>query len=362
MRVRRGRDSVILFSGGLDLLAGAIETLERTTDNVILVTHRSAQKMIPFQDGLVEALPSQYRKRVRYIPIDAKFRKIKSHDTTQRSRSFLFAAFGFVIARLVGADSINFFENGVVSHNLPISPQVIGTMATRTTHPLALAKLEHLLSLIHGSPFPVRNPFAWRTKTDIVTSLAGSRCGDADRQDVELQPCLETLDGEDPLWCLFAMSGPSVRDPRRRSRDARPGRELRDSTFSPGRGPANGIGPWRSTGRPMRCDWPEPPRPHSASDSLASSRGWSWHSHAGTGLRYSADVSTSNGDTAPRSDGFWRRKRQRACGPRSVKPSRRPACCACSSPSRLQAPRSRNSLAKTETVSQKRRLRRRQPR
>lgn len=166
-----GPGHVILFSGGLDSLAGAIETLERTTDNVILVTHRSAQKMIPFQDGLVAALPSQYRKRVRYIPIDAKFRKLKSHDTTQRSRSFLFAAFGFVIARLVGADSINFFENGVVSHNLPISPQVIGTMATRTTHPLALAKLEHLLSLIHGSRFPVRNPFALRTKTEVVASL-----------------------------------------------------------------------------------------------------------------------------------------------------------------------------------------------
>ena len=55
---------------------------------------------------------------------------------------------GFIAARMVGATRVRFFENGVVSANLPISPQVIGTMATRTTHPLALRYFNELLALI----------------------------------------------------------------------------------------------------------------------------------------------------------------------------------------------------------------------
>ncbi len=37
------------------------------------------------------------------------------------------------------------YENGIISHNLPISGQVVGTMATRTTHPLSLLLLERFL-------------------------------------------------------------------------------------------------------------------------------------------------------------------------------------------------------------------------
>jgi hypothetical protein len=40
-----------------------------------------------------------------------------------------------VTARLFGLDRIKFFENGVLSLNLPPLAQVVGTQATRTTHP-----------------------------------------------------------------------------------------------------------------------------------------------------------------------------------------------------------------------------------
>lgn len=164
-------DHVLLFSGGLDSLAGALETLETRTGKVVLVTHRSAQKITPHQNRLAEALQDRYPGRVRYVPIRATFQGRDGAETTQRSRSLLFAAFGYVIARMIGAGQVSFFENGVVSQNLPISRQVIGTMATRTTHPAALAKLEHLLSMIHDTRFAVENRFVWSTKTDIVTKL-----------------------------------------------------------------------------------------------------------------------------------------------------------------------------------------------
>jgi hypothetical protein len=73
---------------------------------------------------------------------------------------------------MLGASKVSFYENGVVSQNLPISPQVIGTMATRTTHPLALVKLERLLHALDDSRIPIRNGFEWLTKKDVVEKIA----------------------------------------------------------------------------------------------------------------------------------------------------------------------------------------------
>ena len=63
-------------------------------------------------------------------------------------------------ARSVGARRVRFFENGVVSLNLPIGRQVVGAMATRTTHPLGLRRLGKILSLVAGETCTVDSPFA----------------------------------------------------------------------------------------------------------------------------------------------------------------------------------------------------------
>lgn len=106
-----------------------------------------------------------------HAAVRAHFVNEGARDTTQRSRSFLFAAFGYVIASIIGSNRLNFFENGVVSQNLPISPQVIGTMATRTTHPQTLLLFEELLGLVRGDHFLVRNRFEWLTKADVVSKI-----------------------------------------------------------------------------------------------------------------------------------------------------------------------------------------------
>jgi hypothetical protein len=49
---------------------------------------------------------------------------LRVQEYTQRSRSFLYAALACVVARLFGRNRFRFFENGVVSINLPISEQV----------------------------------------------------------------------------------------------------------------------------------------------------------------------------------------------------------------------------------------------
>ncbi len=168
-------DEVILFSGGLDSLAGAVERLKTGGDRVVLVTHRSAQKAIPRQASLGRHLTKLYSGRVNHAQIRATRLRSKSGESTQRSRSFLFTALAYTFARIFAARSISFYENGVISHNLPISPQVVGTMATRTTHPAALRKLERILGILADAAGHPRtelgNPYAWLTKTEVVTRL-----------------------------------------------------------------------------------------------------------------------------------------------------------------------------------------------
>ena len=164
-------DEVILFSGGLDSFAGALEVLSSTSTKVILVTHRSAQKVIPRQVELGRFLQDRFHGRVLHVNVLARRKGQQASDTTQRSRSLLFAALGQAVAHSFGARRVNFFENGVVSHNLPLSPLIVGTMATRTTHPLALEKLQHLIRCVLPEAVPIENRFQWLTKTEVVARI-----------------------------------------------------------------------------------------------------------------------------------------------------------------------------------------------
>ena len=57
----------------------------------------------------------------------------------------------------------------------PISPQVIGTMSTRTTHPLALRKIVRIFDLLAESlghsRIALENPYQWLTKSEVIGRL-----------------------------------------------------------------------------------------------------------------------------------------------------------------------------------------------
>lgn len=165
-------DEVVLFSGGLDSFAGSLERLETSSDRLVLVTHRSAQKTIPHQVRLGHWLADRYGKRLLHIHVPAHRKGHEASETTQRSRSFLFAALAQVIARLLGCQRISFYENGIVSHNLPVSAQVVGSMATRTTHPRSLRLIDNLHRLVLPGAASIRNPYAALTKTEVVQRIA----------------------------------------------------------------------------------------------------------------------------------------------------------------------------------------------
>lgn len=167
-----GADEVVLFSGGLDSFAGALELLATTMKRIVLVTHRSAQKAITRQVKLGEYLAGRYSHRVLHVHVVARRTGGAAVDSNQRSRTLLFAALGQAAAQAFGARRVSFFENGVVSHNLPLSPQIVGTMATRTTHPLALRMIDRFIGLALPSSAPLENRYQWHTKSEVVSRIA----------------------------------------------------------------------------------------------------------------------------------------------------------------------------------------------
>lgn len=166
-------DEVILFSGGLDSLSGTIEALTAGGRKVALVSHRAVATVAAPQRALVNDLRRRFgAKRVMHIPVWMNLTDGVGRESTHRTRSFLFTALAAVTARLFDLDRFNFYENGTVSLNLPPVAQVVGSRATRSTHPQALTGFRGLLSAVVGKPFDVANPFAWLTKTQIVERIA----------------------------------------------------------------------------------------------------------------------------------------------------------------------------------------------
>ncbi|RYH08456.1 hypothetical protein [Tropicimonas sp. IMCC6043] len=171
---------ILMFSGGLDSFAGAVEELVERRERVVLVSHVSATKMARVQNNLIDAFDEDERKRrLMRVSLTAQLADGKRREGTQRSRSFLFASLGLAVAEMFGLKVVHFFENGVVSLNLPPVPQVIGARATRTTHPKVLAGLGRLFSALLGERREVRNPYLFRTKGDVLETIR--RLGFADQ-------------------------------------------------------------------------------------------------------------------------------------------------------------------------------------
>lgn len=171
---------VLMFSGGLDSFAGTLEEIAEQNQRIALVSHFSASKIAPVQRNLHKALVLKFgESSCRHIPVQVQMVGKGLKEGTHRARSFLFAALGAVTAKAYGLNRVSFHENGIVSLNLSPVGNVLGTRATRTTHPQTLSRFSDFLSLVFASETRIDNPFFWRTKREVVETIA--RLGMADQ-------------------------------------------------------------------------------------------------------------------------------------------------------------------------------------
>lgn len=164
-------DRVVMFSGGLDSLAGAVETA-RDGAKVVLVSHRPVSTLDSRQRNLFAELQKEFPTSLIHIPVWINKAEKFGREPTQRTRSFLYSALGTVVAESVRAGGVRFFENGIVSLNLPVADEAIRARASRTTHPIALQLFTSLYSAVTERDFAVDNPYRFKTKTDVVAILS----------------------------------------------------------------------------------------------------------------------------------------------------------------------------------------------
>lgn len=170
-------EQVVMFSGGLDSLGGAIEEIINQKRRVVLVNHRPTQKLDKRYAAIRELLDAKATGNPpTHIRVTIHKKKWMNKEYTQRTRSFLFVSLGAAIANMLGQSSVRFYENGIISMNLPVCAQVVGGKATRTTHPRVLNGFQELLSLVAGESFTVENPFLWKTKGEVVDLVAKADC------------------------------------------------------------------------------------------------------------------------------------------------------------------------------------------
>ena len=172
---RQENTKVILFSGGLDSLAGIVSDLVNSADQLCLISHRSGQPVTAkTQDQLVNAFNEDYPYRIRHYKFNCNLHGIKRKEETQRTRAFLYTSIAYALAHALSQQEIFVYENGITSINFPTQQNQMNARSSRTTHPKTIAFLEnffHLFSEINQPKVKIVTPFLSKTKTDIFHIL-----------------------------------------------------------------------------------------------------------------------------------------------------------------------------------------------
>lgn len=170
-------DQVVLLSGGLDSACALIEQHTKYGRRPLVVSHSPAFHLTARQDHVRDYIAQHFRSwGFPQIPV-AIHRSDGTDpvDYTMRSRAFLFAAMGSMMAVNVGVRDVVLADNGVVSLNLPIGPQIIGAHASRSTHPRFIRLFNALTRVVFGDRAPVvQNPLWARTRAEVLEILKDS--------------------------------------------------------------------------------------------------------------------------------------------------------------------------------------------
>lgn len=167
--------ATLLFSGGLDSLAAAIE-LGTSIPSLQLVSHTTRnQRTSVVQDQLVALLQS-----IGITPPHRKFQVSAiskapgaslsfDAESSQRTRSFLFLTLGVLCARRAGHTEVVYLaENGQMAIHLPLTPARIGAFSTHTAHPDVLAKAKRFFNEILLTNLHIANPYVHKTKAEVT--------------------------------------------------------------------------------------------------------------------------------------------------------------------------------------------------
>lgn len=178
---------IVLYSGGLDSLAGAVRLLaEDPTRGIVLMSAvHNRQRLRRVIDAQVDGLRQRFGQgRVLFAPlpfhvvkrptgkvVQAAVGRFPREEHTQRTRGFLFLAFAAAVAAALDARRMLICENGVGAINLPMDWCQLGSQNTRAVHPRTVALMTDLLHLVGQGHMSYEAPYTLSTKAELCAVL-----------------------------------------------------------------------------------------------------------------------------------------------------------------------------------------------
>jgi hypothetical protein len=168
----------LLFSGGLDSLAGLCTLMDKNRDfSFILVSGCTSRLTARIQRDLIREIVRYWQnqsREVRSVVIPFGIRKpggTVREETSQRSRGFVFLLVGAVAAIMAKSNVLYVCENGIGSVNLPFNEGQLGVDNTRGVHPISLIGMSEFLGLVLEQPITIVNPFEFSTKAEMCRAI-----------------------------------------------------------------------------------------------------------------------------------------------------------------------------------------------
>jgi 7-cyano-7-deazaguanine synthase in queuosine biosynthesis len=164
-------DCVVLLSGGLDSLIGAIDRVAcgKKPFAISQTVRGDAEKQVEFASKVGGGL--------RHLQLNHNAHSPGIDETSQRARSFVFIAFGVLAATTLSAygrgETVPFYicENGFIAVNPPLTGARIGSLSTRTAHPEFLNSVQEVLDSA-GIRVRIENPYQLKTKGEMLRECA----------------------------------------------------------------------------------------------------------------------------------------------------------------------------------------------
>ena len=160
-------DCVVLLSGGLDSLVGTLNLVAegKKPYAVSQVSKGDKERQSSFASTIGGGLS--------HLQLNHNTNCPGQNDLSQRARSLIFLAYGVVAATALktyqeGEEVMLYVcENGFISINPPLTGARLGSLSTRTTHPVFLDLFRRLLNSA-GLRIRLVNPYQFKTKGELL--------------------------------------------------------------------------------------------------------------------------------------------------------------------------------------------------
>ena len=165
-------DCICLLSGGMDSLVGAIDLHEYGHNPLFVsqIVRGDAEHQREYAAAVGEDNLCQWSCNVK---------KNGSSENSTRSRSIVFFAYALLAACGIkkntdGRKVIYVPENGFISLNIPLDAMRIGSLSTKTTHPIYMKKLQEIWNAV-GIEVELVLPYRFMTKGEMLAQCRNQK-------------------------------------------------------------------------------------------------------------------------------------------------------------------------------------------